>query len=521
MPKQTRPKYLFLLCLALAWIFDFLFWDKPWGVSFPIFIGSLLSLGLWQAKRLGLRPSRPVWVLAGLAVAFSLVSVFRTEPFTLFVTRTAAVGLLALFAAAFLDRGWLTYNFRDLLAKIIGLLPLGLLAARDIPVEDQGRRKAKSGGFAPVFRGLLLAVPVLLVLGSLLASADAFFSDWLQDLLSFLDFENISEYIFRGFYILVIAVLAFAVYLYAFFKSKTKTSTLEVSPFLGFTEAVTVLTSVLALFLAFVVIQFRYFFGGAANILNGPAGLTYAEYARRGFAELVLVAVASLVFFILLSAITKRSKSQQSWFSGLGVGLFLLVSVILVSAFQRLFLYEEAYGFTRMRTIPHVFMIWLGLLLLALVVLEVLQRQRNFAIAVLFAMIGFAATFPLINMDAFIAKVNLDRGFAFSSSDRIDSVYLATLSADAMPGLAAGYERAIAQSHSELAATLALAISCNAEVNGGYEPRPAWQSWNYSYVRAAAIWAEAKQNSAFPDISPEGGVVLANGEIHYCVPFWD
>ena len=124
-----------------------------------------------------------------------------------------------------------------------------------------------------------------------------------------------------------------------------------------------------------MVIQFQYFFGGQTNI--GVQGYTYAEYARRGFGELVAVAFFSLLLFLGLSAIVKRQNPAQRWvFSGLGLGMVALVGVMLVSAFQRLLLYEAAYGFSRLRMYTHVFMIWLGLLLAVVVVLEILRRER-------------------------------------------------------------------------------------------------------------------------------------------------
>ena len=93
---------------------------------------------------------------------------------------------------------------------------------------------------------------------------------------------------------------------------------------------------------------------------------------------------------------------QRRTFSGLGIGLVVLVAVILVSAFQRLLLYEEVYGFTRLRTYSHIFMIWVGVLLAVVVILEFIKRQRAFALASLFAAIGFVLTLNIINVDGLI-----------------------------------------------------------------------------------------------------------------------
>ncbi len=167
-----------------------------------------------------------------------------------------------------------------------------------------------------------------------------------------------------------------------------------VPPFLGFTEATIVLGAVNVLFLLFVIIQFQYFFGGQTNI--GVEGYTYAEYARKGFGELVAVAVFSTLLFLGLSAVVKRQNQAQRWiFSALGVLLVVLVGVMLVSAYQRLVLYETAYGFTRLRTYTHVFMIWLGALLAVVVVLDLLRKERSIALAMLLAALGFGVSLTI------------------------------------------------------------------------------------------------------------------------------
>jgi hypothetical protein len=193
---------------------------------------------------------------------------------------------------------------------------------------------------------------------------------------------------------------------------------------------------VVVLFALFVVIQFQYFFGAGANI--GVQGYTYSEYARRGFGELVAVACCSLLLFLGLSALVKRQNNAQRWaFSGLGIGMVVLVGVMLVSAFQRLQLYEAAYGFSRLRIYTHIFMIWLGLLLVVALVLDLLRRERLFPLAALLATIGFALTLALINVDGSIVRQNVARA---PQGKGLDVAYLAALSSDSVPALAAAFE---------------------------------------------------------------------------------
>ena len=130
----------------------------------------------------------------------------------------------------------------------------------------------------------------------------------------------------------------------------------------------------------------------------------------KGFGELVTVAFFSLLLLLGLGAITRReNENQRRTFSGLGVGLLGLVIVMLIAAFQRLGLYEAAYGFSRLRTYTHVFMIWLGLLLVAVVILEVLRRERVIGLGMVLASLGFVISLSVLNVDAFIVKQNIQR----------------------------------------------------------------------------------------------------------------
>jgi hypothetical protein len=294
--------------------------------------------------------------------------------------------------------------------------------------------------FWAIFRGVLIALPIILIFAALLSSADLVFAQRWHDFTKLFRLQNLPEYIFRGIYILIGAYALAGILLHAALKSTDeKLIGLDkplVPTFLGFTEATVVLGAVVLLFAVFVVIQFQYFFGGQTNI--GIQGYTFAEYARRGFGELVAVAFFSLLLFLGLSTIVKRQTPAQRWvFSGLGMAMVALVGVMLISAFKRLLLYETAYGFSRLRMYTHVFMLWLGLLLAVVVVLDLLRKERFFALAALLASIGFAATLMIVNVDGTIVQQNVARA---PQGKGLDVAYLASLSTDSVPALVADYQ---------------------------------------------------------------------------------
>jgi hypothetical protein len=334
----------------------------------------------------------------------------------------------------------------------------------------------------PVLRGLALAIPIVALFAALLASADPVFSNFLDELIEIFQLENLPEYLFRGVIIAVLAFLLAGVYIHALTRSRDEKLIGEEKPwlpsFLGFTESVVVLGSVDALFTSFVAIQFRYFFGGQENIKID--GYTYAEYARRGFGELVVVAFISLLLFLGLSALTRREvKKQRTAFSTLSVILVLLVGVMLVSAFQRLLLYETAYGFTRLRTYSHVFMIWLGLLLVGVLLLEIRRKLRAFALIALIATAGFGLTLNLLNVDAFIARQNVNRAL---TGEPLDSSYLSSLSNDAVPALLAVYTDP--QLPNEQKIDLGAILVCRAKILADERENRHWQSFHRADWRA-------------------------------------
>ncbi len=514
---------LVLLALLAAWVFDLLFWERSVGVSYALMVLVLLVAGLGLAWGEGVRPA---WgsLVALLPVAFfASMSVFRTEPVTQFLNYAMSLGMMAILAATLAGGGWLRYTFIDHLVNqailgvktIVGLGTAVWKQTAVAPIEKQviHRGDAESAGkleyeetsdkekfgllsgsavqnkpnkfsaAAGWLRGVLLAAPLLLVFGALLAQADAAFAQALNDLWALFRIENLPEYIFRMFYVIVLGYVLAGVYLYAIAESRQErisTDAQQRFPILPFTEASVVLGSLNLLFLAFVLVQFRYFFGGQANI--NVAGYTYAEYARRGFNELVIVAFGSLLLFIGMSKVTRRTTAaHQRIFTGLGAGLALLVAIMLISAFMRLRLYEAVYGFTRLRLYTHIFMIWLGGLLVVLIALELFKRTRYFALACLAAALGFGATLNILSVDGFIVNANVGRA---GQGQALDAAYLATLSPEAIPVLVGAFEnqRLDAAVHRQLGAALA----CQA-TRSVYQPASSWPEFHLGQYWAAQL----------------------------------
>ncbi len=498
---HIKPNRLWITVLLLGWLFDFLFWKHAPGISFAIYVTATLIAGFILLRLAGVRPARWTLVLVLPILFFAGMTFIRLEPLSTSLAYLGTFFLLAALAVTFQGGRWISYGVADYFAKAIDLFASSVARPLTFAVETRQTEQATTEGEKkrPAFvwaivRGLLLAVPVLAFFVALLSSADPIFAGRVQGLVELFRLENLPEYIFRVIYISILAYGLAGVFLHAAVRSQDEKLLGEekplLAPFFGFTEAAVVLGSVILLFGSFVAIQFQYFFGGQANI--HIEGYTYAEYLHKGFGELVTVAFFTLLLFLGLSAVVRRETAfRQKAFSALGVLLFALVAMILVSAYQRLILYESAYGFTRLRTYIHVFMIWVALLLAVVVLLDLLGRQRAFALAAVLASLGFAATLMLMNVDGFIVRQNVQRA---AQGRDLDVGYLASLSPDAVPMLVSLYQSPAldAPIHERLGAVLAC---MQAESTPAAPQDNSWQSFHLSNY-----WAESSLASIRLDL---------------------
>jgi hypothetical protein len=469
-------------------------------------------------------------------VAFLAAMTFiRLEPMTVFLSISMVLFLMGVFALVYRSGEWIRYSLLDYVFGYLQLAgsmiarPLGFAAeTRRLPSEQSTPGEKRNAQIWPILRGVVIALPVIAIFASLLSSADPIFAKRLEALIGLFKIDNLPEYIFRLAYILIFAYVLAGAFLHAAQKSDQKVEEkARVSPFLGFTESTIVLGSVVLLFVAFVVVQFQYFFGGQANI--SIEGYTYSEYARKGFGELVTVAFFSLLLFLGLGAITRReTENQRRTFSILGVALVGLLIVMLIAAFQRLGLYEAAYGFSRLRTYTHVFMIWLGLLLVAVVVLEVLRRERAVGLAMILVSLGFIVSLNVLNVDAFIVRQNIqreirsttDKAFAQGRAD-LDVQYFLDLSDDAIPPLVDAFRsKSLPASVKE---KVGAALTCKQYERKQAESQIPWQGFHFSRFNADAAFSQvSKDLKTYQVIDKDWPVMVETpgGEEFSCFPYY-
>jgi hypothetical protein len=374
-------------------------------------------------------------VLLDLGTTASLVSASMAAFAGAAVTRRSAAAIVALGAVTI---GWM----------LAGILRLLGLARR--PVDAPARRRLPAGA-APIARGLAIALPILFVFGALFASADRIFATLAENLFDWqLDLGQIPDRAVLAFVLtwIVAGLLAVAGGIDGAMVAEAPgrapaiqslgaavARPLPSYPRLGEIEALTVLLAVAGMFGLFVGLQFAYLFGGLDTL--AAAGITYSEYARRGFFELVVAtALAGGLVIVLHAVIERRSPA----FVAAALALAVLTLAILVSAAVRLRLYQDAYGWTELRFYVYATIGWLAIVAVAGMILLARDRLRWLLHAMTIAAVVVLAGVNLVGAQRHVADENVARlldpslvppdGFV-----GLDEDYALWLGDDAVPAL--------------------------------------------------------------------------------------
>ena len=424
-------------------------------------------------------PARETQWLVGGALGFAGALTLRDAEALAAFSLFAAVALLMMAAGRAAAAAWAS---RAQVSDVaFAVLRVAVLCAAGPLGWGRGAPDpaARASGWArrarTMARGTVMALPALLVLGALLMSADPVFARMIHDVF-LIDIEQLVEHLV---FAAVIAWLT-AGYLRAFLvRDDDVIGRLRVpQPAFAAAEVSVALWILNLLFAGFMAVQLRYLFGGA-DLVEVTPGLSYAEYARRGFFE--LVATAALVVPILLladwAAAPDTSRSRAVLRATTLVLVVLLVGVI-ASAAYRMWLYQEAYGLTEQRLYVSVVIVWLTAVLGWLVLTVLRGRRERFAFGSIIAGLACIAALYVLNPHALIARVNIDRAAA---GETIDGTYLRSLSADAVPVILARLDR--------LPEAERCSVGRMLDERWSGERRGGWRTWNLSDWHARRLVA--------------------------------
>jgi hypothetical protein len=476
-----------LVALAAGLLAQFLFVEAGFGINVLIATVALLLAG-WLVRDRATPPPRPIdsWLAPGALILAAFVALRGDVT----LVTLDLLGAIALSGAALASFRGLRVLERPLgaLAQLAGRVAASATVAGARPFAALGRAlpsargRARTGRVAPVVRGLAIAAPLVLVFVALFSSADAVFAritgdlfDWNLDLGSLLE-----RLLLAAFVAWVAAGLLWFVVQGEDPSPEAAGEVPGVRPGIGSAEALTVLVVLDLLFIGFVALQAAYLFGGHDTL--EASGITYAEYARRGFFELLAVAFLVAGLIVVLEGLV-RTRTRA--YVGAAIALVLLTIVVLASAFLRLRLYQDAYGWTELRFYVLAAIAWLAIGAV-IAVLTLARNQTRWLIhGMLLISFVFGIAFNLIGPVRFIAEQNIERAvnpklIAPGGETGLDVYYLAILGDDALTVLAENLCALPAPQSRQALETVKMWQGWIRRDEAG----KAWQAWNLSRERA-------------------------------------
>ncbi|MFI6797919.1 DUF4153 domain-containing protein [Streptosporangium canum] len=465
-PRPELPptaRWVLPACAAAGLLAALALPDSAMGLGFVLVAVAVGAVAL-PAVRKRITP----WSATLGAIAYGLVAVavFRDADWLVGLLLLAGF-LLAALALSGAGRGWLGVA-RGGASVVLGLLPVPWFLAAAVKVKGAPLHRR----MVPVLLGGGLTVVLVAVFGALFASADAVFAEAVERLFSSQDWaESVPLRILLFVVFAVVAASAVLVGLRPVAEPKAPDLRIRVSRGLWMTP----LIALNLLFGVFVAMQVTVLFGSTRWLVSAT-GLTYAEYARSGFFQLVVVSVFVLAIVAVASGALELAGRDRWLMAGLLGLLCALTMVILVSALHRLDLYVDAYGFSRLRASVEAAIWWLGgifaLVLVAGAVRLTRRGNAGWFPRALVATTGAALlAFAVWNPDLRVAETQL----AVRTLEQIDQDYLGSLGAEAVPALDRLPEPA-----------RSCVLRDVVQANGLHSPDP-WNGWNLARQQAREL----------------------------------
>ncbi|MEH7494353.1 DUF4153 domain-containing protein [Neobacillus niacini] len=438
--KLAKNDWLLLfMCIVVGIIAEEAFFRAEIGISYLVFLTAFYALFFYRFRgfsyshqRFGYLVLICIWVLAA--------GYFINDNLFFYVLNIFGIPALVIFHLVVITGQksirWNKLAFISyLFSKFVASIKYNFFFASYIgKFFKQGIEESRFQVWKKVGIGILISLPVLFVVLMLLMSADTEFEKLMGDIPQWFDVLD-GEIIGR--------ILVALFFTFAFFSFLQTLIQKQINAVIHNADkqwfkmdaiiTITVLVLINAVYVLFTVVQFKYFFSGT---LQGD--FTYAEYARKGFFELLFVTLINLTITILVLTLVDRATGFIRRFMQVMLTALVLASAVLLSsAFLRLSMYEEAYGFTFIRVMSHSFMIFLVVIFMYTFIKIWIEKLSLFHFYFISALLYYTLM-NVINVEQIIVTKNIER---YEQSGKIDVHYLNSLSYTGILGLIQLYEK--------------------------------------------------------------------------------
>lgn len=471
---------IFFISIGLGLLFNYLFFNEILGINYIIFVMALLVSFVWLCRVSNI--SIDITFIYSVVVIIVLASSFMLNGnimIRLFNFILIPMGILTLTLITVLEKIKIEYLFIQL-GGAIGKIHLFFRS-----FFSGFKSKDESPKFRGVFIGILVSIPLLMIIISLMGSADEVFGYFMERIFDrFLNMDLLENFI-QFFIISIVSSFMFA-YVYQLssckereenIKNSTKIKDSSTLPIKDrstvYIANVTILIIVCVMYFVFSIVQFKYLFLG--NIGNIP-NFSYSQYARSGFFQMLMLTVISSCVIMYSRFNMRKGTNKTKLNSRILMTMLVFFNYILInSSFYRMNLYQNTFGYTMLRLYVYLALI-LEAIIMIIFIYGIWKENIPMIKWIVLVTITFYSGINLINMDAFIAQKNVDRYFQRGT---IDVYYLTELSYDAYPQL----ERLLT-SDNTIIVDQVLSEFRNSSL---HHQKYNWKSYNYSRERAMDI----------------------------------
>jgi hypothetical protein len=429
--RTTNGTIVWITALATSALGAAILFSAEAGINWPLWVAaasiSVIIARYVSAKRV----ERPLLILLAWATILSVRFALSDTPFIRLLIVLSDAMLLGLAVITLGVANWAELSAK-LLVAIPVLAPVRVIGGTAYEVTTTPRSFSSPRARSVVI-GTVLSIPLAVILIALLGSADPVIS-WSTDrIASWLPDWSFPPRVLFFAFLLVLTLGANSIASRQMLPNIPRYPQLEAKPTLGVTEQRMMLWSSAVILWLFVLLQTSYLVHSPPAAVG--SGVTFAEFARTGFGQLSFAAtlVGAIILFLEYARPVTATERERATLRRLELALIIALELVLISAFRRVILYEQAYGYTTARLVAQAYMIVMALALVALA-LEIRRDRISIAFARRVAEIalGVFTLLALWNFEGWIVDKNVDRAQA---TGKFDALYASRLSSDAIPTL--------------------------------------------------------------------------------------
>ena len=419
----------------LAILQSILFWNKEPGISVFIFVlACILYLIYVLSKNKKIVNKKALIFVIPIILLSSTYFIFNNELFNILnIFVIVALGIIMCVYLCKPKTKWseflkkIGYVFGGMFESVSDVIDTFKIP--EDKKDNESLEKVKKIG-----KSLLITIPIILVVVLLLMSADQVFEGIFDkvflDLSEVLSLDGIIKLLSRLSVILITFLLCggFIVNLVkdnTMFTKEDEDTKISVK-FENLTINM-ILTILNIIYLIFSFIQITNLFMNTSNDPN----FDYSSYARQGFFQLMFV---SFINFVILTVANinkiEKTKNQKIYNKIMSLLIILFTLIIIVSAFYRMNLYQETYGYTYLRIFVDFVLISEVLISIPIIIYLLGKKIDILKSGIIIASFMFVLL-NFMNIDNFIAEKNIDRYFNDPKNSNFDMSYLCNLGTDA------------------------------------------------------------------------------------------